>query len=69
MNDNGIVFNQNAKKIAFDDEHHELLTNTWWDIIRDLMIKSVKLSKGCAILPQECWTRTAVSVIPRSAST
>ncbi|MBQ8760140.1 MAG: lactate utilization protein [Bacteroidales bacterium] len=23
MNDNGIIFNQNAKKIAFDDEHYE----------------------------------------------
>lgn len=23
MNDNGMIFNQNAKKIAFDDEHHE----------------------------------------------
>ena len=23
MNDKGIVFNQNAKKIAFDDEHYE----------------------------------------------
>lgn len=29
MNDNGIVFNQNAKKIAFDDEHHEMMMSRY----------------------------------------
>lgn len=29
MNDNGVVFNQNAKKIAFDDEHYEKMMSRY----------------------------------------
>ncbi|MBR5782551.1 MAG: lactate utilization protein [Bacteroidales bacterium] len=29
MNDNGIVFNQNARNIAFDDEHHEMMMSRY----------------------------------------
>lgn len=37
MNDNGIVFNQNAKKIAFDDEHHEMMMSRY-----DFFMQNVK---------------------------
>lgn len=29
MNDNGVVFNQNAKKIAFDDDHYEKMMSSY----------------------------------------
>ena len=29
MNDNGVVFNQNAKNIAFDDEHYEMMMSRY----------------------------------------
>ena len=36
MNDNGIVFNQNAKKIAFDDEHNELMLARYQNFVRNI---------------------------------
>lgn len=33
MNDNGIVFNQIARKIAFDDEHYEMMMSHYHDFI------------------------------------
>ena len=29
MNDNGVVFNQNAKNIAFDNEHYEMMMSRY----------------------------------------
>ena len=37
MNDKGMVFNQNAKKIAFDDEHYELMMSRY-----DFFMQNVK---------------------------
>lgn len=37
MNDNGVIFNQNAKKIAFDDEHHEMMMSRY-----DFFMQNVK---------------------------
>ena len=37
MNDKGIVFNNNAKKIAFDDEHYELMMSRY-----DFFMQNVK---------------------------
>ena len=37
MNDNGMIFNQNAKKIAFDDEHHERMMSHY-----DFFMQNVK---------------------------
>mgnify|MGYP003539931676 FL=1 len=31
MNDKGVVFNQNVKKIAFDDEHYEMMMSRYDD--------------------------------------
>ncbi len=36
MNDNGIVFNQNAKKIAFDDEHYELMMTRYEQFMQNV---------------------------------
>ena len=37
MNDNGVIFNQNAKKIAFDDEHYEKMMSRY-----DFFMQNVK---------------------------
>lgn len=37
MNDNGMIFNQNAKKIAFDDEHYERMMSHY-----DFFMQNVK---------------------------
>ena len=37
MNDKGMVFNQNAKKIAFDDEHYEMMMSRY-----DFFMQNVK---------------------------
>jgi L-lactate dehydrogenase complex protein LldF len=37
MNDKGIVFNNNAKKIAFDDEHYEMMMSRY-----DFFMQNVK---------------------------
>lgn len=37
MNDNGMIFNQNAKKIAIDDEHYEMLLSRY-----DFFMQNVK---------------------------
>lgn len=36
MNDNGVVFNQNAKKIAFDDEHYEKMMSRY-DVFKQIV--------------------------------
>ena len=36
MNDNGIVFNQNAKKIAFDDEHYEMMMTRYEQFMQNV---------------------------------
>ena len=41
MNDKGIVFNNNAKKIAFDDEHYELMMSRYDFLCR--MLKTVPI--------------------------
>ena len=37
MNDNGVIFNQNAKKIAFDDEHYEKMMSRY-----DFFMQNIK---------------------------
>ncbi len=37
MNDKGIIFNQNARKIAFDDEHHKMMMSRY-----DFFMQNVK---------------------------
>ncbi len=36
MNDNGIVFNQNASKIAFDDEHYEMMMTRYEQFMQNV---------------------------------
>lgn len=36
MNDNGIVFNQNARKIAFDDEHYEMMMTRYEQFMQNV---------------------------------
>ena len=36
MNDNGIVFNQNAQKIAFDDEHYEMMMTRYEQFMQNV---------------------------------
>ena len=36
MNDKGIVFNQNAKKIAFDDEHYEMMMTRYEQFMQNV---------------------------------
>lgn len=36
MNDNGIVFNQNARKIAFDDEHYEMMMSHYQKFMHNM---------------------------------
>ena len=35
MNDKGVIFNQNAKKIAFDDEHYEMMMTRYQQFMQD----------------------------------
>ena len=36
MNDNGIVFNQNARKIAYDDEHYEMMMTRYEQFMQNV---------------------------------
>ena len=36
MNDNGIIFNQNAKKITFDDEHYEMMMTRYEQFMQNV---------------------------------
>lgn len=35
MNDKGVIFNQNAKKIAYDDEHYEMMMTRYQQFMQD----------------------------------